>query len=252
MNRALLLSAVLAGCSFADAGQRRAVPFVEPASPNDDVPFDELVYVDVRGATQAMEMVRDQVRALDPSARTEVAESMNFLARNCPYTRASIQLPRAMHQVFVETPLGSIDALAQSDWEYFRRGLTAHVDTHAAMGVALPLPESGDYLFRAAPQPWLVDEQALRGAANPMVPTESLLAQVDDLVEGIDESTMEGIRFHTGRVDHHIGHSWTLSNHLQGWREALLKIEPHLTEPEAQAKVRQMLEALDRYGRQGC
>jgi hypothetical protein len=247
----LLFSLLLTGCVSADAGVRRADASV--AAPVDHgLTLDELMFADVRGAARATEIVRDDLRALSPEARAEVAASMEVLVRNCPFTRASVQLPRALHRVVMETPLGEIDGgYAQSDWLSLRRGLTAHVEALDAMGAHLPLPETGDYLYEAG-DGWLLDDAALARADDPVAATLPLLHRVRPLVEGYDRATADRIDLHRRRIEGHTMHGWVLSEHVWAWRDALVRMAPFVAEPEAKARVQAMLEALEALGREGC
>jgi hypothetical protein len=246
----LLSLSTLTGCAPADAVQPQPSKEVVVA---DGLTLNELLYVDVRGAARATEHVRHELRALSPQARSEVAASMAQLVRNCPYTRASVQLTRALHRVVTETPLGEIDGgYAQSDWQGLRRGLTAHVQALDAMGVTLPLPQTGDYLFHADEPDWLLDDAALAAAPDPVMATLPLIDRVDQLVAGYDGVTIERIGRHRAIVESHTQHPWVLSDHLWAWRDALTRLRPFVQEPATLDKVDRMLEALELLGREGC
>jgi len=251
-----LLILWLSGCTLADASQRPTADTHRPGAVLEQVidglSFDELLLADARGAALGMELVRDDLARLDPATRTEVAASMHLLVRNCPYTRASVQLPRALHRVLQETPLGAVDGgYAQSDWVQLRRGLKAHVEALDLLGAHLPLPETGDYLYRTDAD-WLVDDAGLAASPDPIADVLRLIEQVDPLVSGYDGVTRDVIAHHQERVSDRTGQHWVLSRHVWSWRDALTRLEPFVEEPATKAKVRQMLDALNTLGMDGC
>lgn len=249
----LLLGLFLQGCVPAAAVGVPSPPTAAAPVLHDGLTLEELLFVDVRGAALATEVVRDDILALSDEDRADVAASMHVLARNCPYTRASIAAARAMHRVVVETPLGEIDGgYAQSDWRGLRRGLKAHVEALDAMGAHLPLPEAGDYLYREGGEDWLLDDGSVPEAADPLAMVLPLVGRVDRLVMDYDRATQERITRHRELVESRTGHPWVLSDHLWAWRDALHRLRPFVTEPAAQAVVADLLEVVESLGREGC
>ncbi len=248
MNRsAPLLLALLAGCGVAGADER---PSAAPP-PAEAVRFGEPDQVDVRGTVRSIELQQRRVSALSPDQRAAVAESMRILSVNCPFTRAAMQLPFALHQAASSVDPDRIDPLVYTDWQYLRHGLATHVAVLDALGVDLAQPAPGDHLHGRR-EGTAIDRRALAAASDPVTATATLVEQITLLVDQIDEPTMDAIRLHTDRVSDTIEHPWTLGRQLGGWENALRRVEPFAADLETQAQIRQMITTLARFGEQGC
>ena len=166
-----LLLALLAGCSLADADEATPIP----VRTWDGLTLQELSRVDVRGTVRSIEVILEDVQALSPQQRAEAAESLRVLSVTCPYTRASLQLPIALHRGVVDVDIDHIDGFVQRDWAYLWRGLTAHVAVLDALGVDLPQPTPGDYLYGKGDATMMVDRSTLGAAVDAVEATVPLV-----------------------------------------------------------------------------
>lgn len=246
MKPIVLFSLLLVACHVADAVEAMPTPFVEPSLGED------LSRVDVRGTTTATEAVLKQVRSLTPAQRSKAAESLRVLTLNCPYTRATVQVPLAVHRVVMGIDPEGIDAFVRRDWAMLQRGLTAHVAIFDALEADLPLPETADYLFVEADTPVIVTREALLASPDPLAATWPLVEGNERLVEGYDQGTRDHIEHHIQRMREDTLHPWALASHTQGWMDALRRIEPFVSDANTKAAVRDLIDLLDAHSRQGC
>lgn len=249
MHRSVpLLLALSTGCGVAGADER---PPATAPTPAEVVRFGEPDQVDVRGTVRSIELLQQRVAALSPDQRATVAESMRFLSVNCPFTRAALQLPFALHQAVARVDPDRIDPLVLTDWQYLRHGLATHVSVLEDLGVELAQPAPGDHLHGRR-EGTTLDREALANTADPIAATATLVDQITLLVDQLDEPTMEALGLHRDQVTHTLDHPSTLGRQLGGWENALRRVEPFAADLETQAQIRQMIATLDRFGGQGC
>jgi hypothetical protein len=243
---ALLL--LLTGCSVVGADECTSASAHAPHFPR----FGDPDQVDVRATAQSIDEMLLDVQQLSPEQRATATESMRILSVNCPFTRASMQLPIALHEAVGRIAPGQIDPLVQTDWMYLRHGLATHVALLDALSIDLPQPVPGDHLYIEGDAVLIIGRDALVAAAAPIQAAAPLIEQITPLVDEIDEPTMELIRLHSHLAGDAIGHPWTLGRQLGGWEKALRRIEPFVDDADTRAQIGAMIEVLDRYGEQGC
>lgn len=186
--------------------------------------------VDVRGTATAVATLLRGVQALPPAQRAEAADALQFLAANCPYTRAALLLPLALHDTLQPIPAEHLDPLVQHDWAYLQRGLETHVALLEALGVDLADPAPGDHLFGRLP-----------AGADPLDAAAAVVAAIPDIARDVDGPTMALIDHHSERVEAITGiqrpcprdpwsilpgQPWTLGMQLAGWHDALRRLHP--------------------------
>jgi hypothetical protein len=209
--------------------------------------LDELTHVDVRGTARAAQVVLDNIRSLTPAERDGAAAALRVLQVTCPYNRASVQLPLALDAVVSQTDPGVLDPLIQKDWAYLRQGLAAHVAVLDALDAHLPLPVEGDYLHgRLYPDAPMTRAQ-LDEAPDPVGATRPLLASIMFVVDGYDAATQERIDANFAMLDGPTMQQWPLKAQIIGWRTALQRMQPFLTDGARQNRVAEMIAAIDEY-----
>jgi hypothetical protein len=243
-----LLLALLGGCTLATANE--TAPATCSDTPIQGLDREELTRVDVRGTARSIELTLQDIERLSPERRAEVVEAYRVLSVNCPFTRASMQLPFALHDVVIEIDAGAMDPLVQRDWANLQRGLTTHVAVVRALGGDLALPAPGDHLYGLG-DALLVDRDALLDSPDPIAATMPLIGEITNLGRQLDGLASERIEVSRHEVDSAIGQA-TLGLHLGGWENALRRIEPFVHETHNRARIEAMIEALSSWGSQGC
>jgi len=216
----------------------------------DGLDRDELTRADVRGTARSIALTLQDIEALTPERRAAVTESYRVLSVNCPYTRASMMLPLALHAEVMGIDAHGLHPLVQRDWANLQRGLTAHVAVVAALGGDLASPEPGDHLFGAGPE-LLADRHALLASPDPIGRTWPLVRAISFLVNGLDGPTTERIELARQEVDKAVGQA-TMGLHLGGWENALRKIEPFVDDDVVRGRIQRMIEVSSHWGSQGC
>ena len=212
----------------------------------------ELTEVDVRGAAFAAQVVLESAEARPAEAREMVGAALQVLQVTCPYNRAAVQLPIALRAAVAETDPNDLDPLIQADWRYLQQGLDAHVATLDVFGASLPLPTEADYLYgRLFPDAPITRAQ-LEAADDPIRATMPLLASIRFVVDEYTSEATETIEQNRLVVYAGTGEMWPLKHQMLGWRSALTKLQPFLTEEGRKAQVAQMIEALDTFAGLGC
>lgn len=229
------------------------------AAPPLEVTPSDVVRADVRGTTQSVEAVVQQLERLEPARKAEAAASLRFLSVNDPYTRAAMQLPFALQQVAAGIDADRLDGFVQRDWQMLQRGLNAHIAALEALDVDLARPAPGDVLYGAK---GMSDLQALRSSKDPLVPTLQWIEQLPALAEKA-EPIGELLDVHAARVEEATGvtrpcprgpwsvlpgQPWTLGMELGGWHDALRRLQPFVHDPEVAARVEAMIEVIDAWG----
>jgi len=244
-------------CDAGDCDAEALRRFDLPEAPAPMVPyadgllFADLAETDVRGAYHTIEQVRHDLAALDPADRALAAASMQELVVTCAYTRASVQLPVALHQLVMSLEPSHVVPLVDRDVAYLQRGLAAHVAVLDTLGVAgLSSPKPGDALFGLGGPGTMVDRATLESGGHPVEATAVLVQAIPN---GLQEGgVLDRIRWHTEQVERVTDHPWTLMPHTRGWHRALRRLEPFVVNPEQQQRVREAIELLDDYAGRGC
>ncbi|MBX2797028.1 MAG: hypothetical protein KTR31_05155 [Myxococcales bacterium] len=212
-----------------------------------ELTLEELARADVRGTAQSTTRVLQHVRALDPAQREAASAALRALQVTCPYHRSSVQLPLALRAVVSGIDPMDLDPLIQADWQRLLQGLDAQVAVLDALGVELPLPVEGDYLHgRVYPDAPLTRAQ-LAESGDPLADTRPLLASVPFVVDDYDDAIKGVIHGHVEVLDEATAGQWPLKLQILGWRNALKRIQPFLTDSERAARVEQMIRVIDEY-----
>ena len=189
---------------------------------------------------------------MDRQRRSDVQEAAAVLMVNCPYNRASFQLPIAMQSVVARYNADQQHNVISEDWRRLQQGLTMHVQVLDALGGGqLLTPLNGDHLMQMNPA-LVLDRGQLATSPDPVGDTLALLEQVGELVEGYDMETMAKIEAASGPLAEATGDQWTLKLQIIGWRAALQRMEPFAQDAKMKADIRQMIEAMDAYVRERC
>lgn len=248
--------------SCGPAAEEPSVPSLEPLPGlvADGMSADDLSRVDVRGTATSIALLAAQVETLSPEARAEAAESLGVLTANCPYTRAALQLPFALHHSVMAIHPTELPLLVQTDWQYLQQGLATHVSLLGALGVDLAEPQASDHLYARGEA--IVTREALLAAPDPVALTASLLAEIVPVAQQVDESKRALIDSHSDRVEGVTGigrpcprspfcvlpgQSWNLGMQLGGWHDALRRVEPFVEDGEQRERVEAMLALYEAY-----
>lgn len=208
--------------------------------------------------TDEIQLTRSRVRAararidaLQGPDRLEARLAANLLLGNCPWNRASVQLPVALALVAGRHDAARLDGEVGDAWLRLQLGLAEHVALLDPFGVtALRAPLPGEYLANH-PDVVLTRIQ-LHAAADPLAATRPLLDQIPALVDSYDLATREFIEMDSLQLRHHTAEQWPYAGLLDGWREALVALEPKIRDEALLRDVRAMIDALDAYGQTGC
>ncbi|MCO4745116.1 MAG: hypothetical protein KC912_10025 [Proteobacteria bacterium] len=263
MRTGAVLSLALAfGCVSEEAVQAPGqLPPADVLLTTDGLDVDALSRVDVRGTATSMAILAEKVEALSPEARADAAESLQLLSVSCPYTRAALTLPYALHASVMRIDAVHLNSFVQSDWIYLQQGLSTHVAVLDALSVDLVLPSTDDPLHTDVAG-LMVDRQTLQTSANPVEAASPLVHELVTLAEAVDASTMERIDLHSDRVEEATGigrpcprspfsvlpgQPWNLGMQIGGWHDALKRIEPFVEDAETQAQVGAMIALVDAY-----
>lgn len=251
MTRAVTLVLFLLGCAPEVAPDAAAAPTA-----------DDLVRVDVRGTAASIGAALAAVQALPPERRAHIATTLDGLTVRCPYTRAAMQLPLALHATVMGIAADRFDPLVRRDWETLQGGLTTHVAVLDALGVELHPPRPADALYRPD-LGIMVDRPTLQASEDPIGLTSRLVQAIPALAGSIDTATRADIERDSERVASETGvgrpcprspwatfpgQPWTLGMQLGGWHDALRRVAPFTHDPEVLAQIEAMIALLDAYG----
>lgn len=259
--------ALLAVVTTASAEPRTdwPAPDPEPVAVMDGLSIDELSRSDARGTATAVAILAATIAELPREDRAAATESLQFLVVSCPFTRAAMQLPFALHDVAAELDPADFERVVASDLQHIQSGLATHAALLEDLGVDLAVPGTADALGTAEPS-LFVDRDALALAGDPLVVTGALVDALPRLARSIDAPTLDAIEYHSDRLEALTGigrpcprgpwtllpgQPWTLGMQLAGWGDAFTRIAPFATDPDTQARVEQVVELLDAHGRAG-
>ncbi|MEZ4322898.1 MAG: hypothetical protein R3F61_35860 [Myxococcota bacterium] len=245
MLSALALVVTLPSPALAGASGDR--PRLEPQS--DARSPDDLATLDARGAAESIGVVLADIQALSPKDRAAAGASLAILSVECPYTRASRQIPFALLETVSSIDPSQVDPLVDTDLATLQRGLKTHIAVSDALDRELAMPAPGDALFGA---PGLLDRAAMERSPDLLGETTLFVDHVPERVAALGPETIEVITQHTHRVDRTTGHIWTLTPQIRGWHAALQRLLPFVTDPDARMRVQRAVEMLDRYRGMGC
>lgn len=240
-----ILYLALAACSSADAANK-----VNPNAIAMD-PHEHAIS-DVRGTLTSIEHIRDQVMAMDAKRRSEVQRASAVLMVNCPYNRASFQLPIALNRLASRYEADAQHDLIRDDWRRLRQSLSAHVEALDVLGGGdLATPAKGDYLVKLAPE-HVVDRAHLDRTLEPVGATMGLMLEISELVDAYDEETKAKIDAASATLASATGDQWTLQLQLIGYKAALERMQPFIEDEAMKADVRQMITGVAYYLGQFC
>lgn len=240
---------VLASCAFADA-------YPPPTPKNPDAAlsaeaFHALVSDGAQGTTRGVRVARERIDALSGTDRLEARLAAHLLMGNCPWNRASVQLPIALSLVAARHDPARMDPEVGAEWRRLQVGLAEHVALLDQFGVtALRAPLPGDYL--ATHTDVIVTRAQLDAAADPLAVTRALVDQIPALVAGYDLATGEFIEMDRLQLQAHTAGAWPYPDLLDGWRVALVALEPKVRDEALLRDVRAMISVLEAYGGSGC
>lgn len=209
-----------------------------------------LAVTDVRGANEAVDTLRLDLERLPAPAREEVAAGLRELTVSCALTRASVQIPLALHPLVMGIDPDDVDPLVDRDVASLQRGLSAHVALLEGLGVgSLPLPEPGDALYDVGPPGASIDRAQLELAPSPLAACQPLVTAI---AEAPDDAILEGLVRQRIALERLTGHDWAFQGLLAGWHAALRRIEPFVVDPATAGRVHEAVELLDQYVQPDC
>lgn len=218
----------------------------------DGLSLNALTRIDPRGTARSARIVLDTLGELTPAERREAAEAVRVLQVTCPFNRASVQLPLAMHAVISKTDPAELDPLIRSDWEYLQTGLESHVAVLDLLGADLPIPTEDDYLYgRLFPDAPLTRAQ-LAASDDPIAATLPLLASIRFVVDSYPPEATERIDRNTAVLSGPTADQWPLNNQILAWRDGLERMQPFLKDAGRKREVSRILAALDEYAGLHC
>lgn len=235
-----LLAVLLLAC-HAEAGSL-------PAEPVDEAARVELAHADPRGTAVVVEQVLARVEKRSDADRKEAGRSLEFLQRNCPYARASVQLAYLLEREMVAFDEGHVDEPARSDLAFVKRGVVAHAEVFELLGADLPSPQFGDHLDW-----WIdgMDKAMLEESKDPISATRTLVDTIRPAVDAYSPELQDTLQWHYGQLEKHAGMT-TMTAELSGWRRALQRIEPFVRDPGENARINQLIDILQTYEGNGC
>jgi hypothetical protein len=239
----LTLALSFLGCGVADAEVQ--VPSAQtPAHPV--LNWEELNALDVAGTDQAMGWVLQDIQALSPEQLAQTKAAMRELSVTCSYTRASHQIPLVLQPRIDALNPEHFAPAAHSDLAHLKHGVGDHVAVMDALGVELPMPEQGDFLFG---HPNLVDRS---GLAMMTAPLQNLNAQLDNIRTDFPPKTQDMVSANFELVESVTGHQSSFKAYTNGWYRGLKHVEPFAVNPQAKTEVNAMIELLTVYSESGC
>lgn len=195
----------------------------------------ELSRVDVRGTAASITAVLQAIQQLEPEARAEAIASLRYLSVNCPYTRAALQLPFALHARVKGIDAETLDPFIARDWRTLQEGLATHVAVLEALEVDLALPPSLDATREVV--------QAIPTAATAI--DEETMYLIELRSEQLEAATGIGRPCPRGPWSIQPGHPWTLGLQLGGWSDALRRLRPFVKDPATGKDIDAMRALLD-------
>lgn len=239
----LTLALSFLGCGVADA-EVQAPTAQGPTHPS--VTMEELDAMDVAGMDQAMGWVLQDIQALTPAQLAQTTEAMRVLSVNCSYTRASHQIPLVLQPRIERLNPEHFETAAHSDLAHLKHGIAGHVAVLDALGVELPMPYQGDFLFG---HPNLVDRSGLAMMADPL---ENLHEQLDNIRTDFPPKTQDLVSVNFEQVESVTGHHSSFKPYTNGWYRGLKQIEDSVVESETRTEVKAMVSLLEDYSSRGC
>lgn len=239
----LTLALSLLGCGVADAEVQ--VPAAQtPAHPT--LTLQELNALDVAGTDQAMGWVLQDIQALSPEQLAQAKDAMRELSVTCSYTRASHQIPLVLQPRIDALNPEHFESAARSDLAHLKHGVGDHVAVMDALGVELPMPEQGDFLFGHAN---LVDRSGLAMMTDPV---QNLSDQLDNIRTDFPPKTQDRVSANFELVESVTGHQSSFKGYTNGWYRGLKQIEPFAVNTQAKSEVNAIIGMLTVYSESGC
>jgi len=202
------------------------------ATPTKPAPLPELNSDSRNAVPFHAELVR-RLEAMPASELADVQAAASRLVRNCPYNRASAELPIILDELLQphyalldqrEFGVGWTSPVLIERLTTIRAALAEHRRLLTTLGLhPLPQPQSGDYLARAhAYQPAWAPES---GASARIEHTLARLEAVNDLVASYDEETLAVIDAANAIVGPALDDRWPLQTVASTYRTTLWEIE---------------------------
>ena len=240
----------LASPRTATAEEHAASGSPAPATHHAALDRDTLTRVDVRGTATAIGLTLQDIERLTPERRARLVANYRVLAANCPYTRASLLLPQALHQVVQGLDVDQLDPLVHHQLADLKRGLATHVAVLDALEVDLAAPQPGDHLH-GLPDDILIDRSTLESSDDPIAAIAPLIEQVNPLAEQLHGDALERVETHRQQAEVLLGQA-SMGVTLGAWESALRRIEPFVQDEAAAEDVRRLIDISRAWGVQGC
>ncbi len=227
MTSARLLLFALAACQPADA---EVTPPVDPAvdaevseAPADVDGLPAALAADallearegVEAAAHNLEILHGDVAAMKPEAKAEMRAAVVELIVNCPYNRASLQLP-----LLLEGELAPHDDPELAD---LKAALARHVDLLEALELdSLELPKAGDNLFEGVAA--VHTRASLAAHPDPVGETRVLVDQIKPMVQAYSDETLSRLDAARAVTRPASREQWPLGNQLVGYSVELERV----------------------------
>ena len=249
--RLSLLSTLVVGCATAPDPHPVAPSTVQPAAVLPPMmTVDRLATSDVRGANEAMWYVRQEIEAIPPAERAQARDALAALSVTCPYTRASLQLAFVVMREVDTLEKAHLDGMVHADLDLLKHGISDHIAVLDRLDVQLEDPAPHDALYGVAGVQTRAD---LLAADAPVEQTAVLVQQIPDLVDGLNGFQLDHIQWHSERYTKAtMDQTWTFSQHLDGWRHALTRMEPFITDAPTRTRMQALIAVLDAHAGMGC
>lgn len=191
-----------------------------------------------------------RVAALEPLVRPAVEEAVGSLQVDCPYNRASFQLPVALALAAGSVEGRGLEPEARATWRAVRSGLVAHaaaVDALAGPDWRMPAPGENLHGLDA-----IVSRAELEAAEDPIATTTALLVQITATVDDYDDATTARIEAASDTLRPFEASPWRLKLALLGWKAGLEAVAPQLTDATERARLEAMIAAIDLFASTRC
>ncbi|MFT4626507.1 MAG: hypothetical protein ACI8PZ_005184 [Myxococcota bacterium] len=244
-----LLALLLVACS-ASAVEATTEPRADAPALGSEA-YTDAVRADVHGATEGIHQLAAHTRTWDAATRAAVRDAARELATQCPYNRATMQLPQVLDGVLARTA-GAIPAIHREHAGVLAAGVSAHVALLTAIGAAdLPTPLHSDYLSKLPPAA-LVSGASLRADPDPIGRTRALLDVLPGLVEGYDPITVDRIDAATATMAAATRDQWPMKLHMLTWRDGIQDLALVAETEAARAELKAADDLLDTLLQQRC